>query len=82
MLKIHVFALLMHFMNRFCCHLWASKLTNIFTLMKNFIIFKGNMQKSDISCKLDFSKFATNEALIYKNIFQENFLESTRKARK
>ena len=50
--------------------------------MKNFIIFKGNMQKSDISCKLDFSKFATNEALIYKNIFQENFLESARKARK
>ena len=56
MLKFHVFALLMHFMNRFCCRLWASRLTNIFPLMKNFIIFKGNMQKSDISRKVKFRK--------------------------
>ena len=49
MLKFHVFALLMHFMNRFCCRLWALTLKNIFTLtfhiLKNFIIFKGNMQQ-------------------------------------
>ena len=49
MLKFHVFALLMHFMNRFCCRLWALTLKNIFTLtfhiLKIFIIFKGNMQQ-------------------------------------
>ena len=54
MLKFHVFPLLMHFMNRFCCRLWASRLTNIFPLMKNFMLFKGNMQKSDISRKIKF----------------------------
>ena len=43
-LKFHVLALLMHFMNRFCCRLWASRLTNIFILMEHFIIFKRNMQ--------------------------------------
>ena len=52
MLKFHVFPLLMHFMSRFCCRLWASRLANIFPLMKNLIIFKGNMQKSDISRKI------------------------------
>ena len=51
MLKFPVFALLMYFMNRFCCRLWASRSTNIFPLMKNFMIFKDNMQKSVISCK-------------------------------
>ena len=49
-----VFALLMPFMNRFCCRLWASRLTNIFTLMKIFLIFKGNMQKSDIGRQIKF----------------------------
>ena len=34
MLKFHAFSLLMHFMSRFCCRLWASRLTNVFTLMK------------------------------------------------
>ena len=82
MLKFHVFALLMYFMNRFCCCLWASRLTNIFPLMKSFMIFKRNMQKNDISHKLNFAKFATYEALIYKNNFQGNFLEGTRKASK
>ena len=53
-LKFHVFALLMHFMNRLCCRLWTSRLTNIFPLMKKFIIFKGNIQKSDISRKTKF----------------------------
>ena len=38
------------------------------------------MQISDISRKVKFRKFATDEALIYKNVFQ-NFLEDTRKAR-
>ena len=56
MFKFHVFALLMHFMNRFCCRLWASRLTNIFPLMKNFIIFKENIQQSDISRKIKFRK--------------------------
>ena len=56
MLKFYVFALLMHFMNRFCYRLWASILTNIFTLMKIFSIFKGNIQKSDISRKIKFRK--------------------------
>ena len=54
MLKFHVFALLMHFMNRFCCRLWASRLTNIIPLMKFFLIFKGNRQKRDISRKIKF----------------------------
>ena len=54
MLKFYVFALLMHFMNRFSCRLRASTLRNIFPLMKKFIIFKGNMQKSDISRKIKF----------------------------
>ena len=54
MLKFHIFVLLMHFMNRFCCRLWPSRLTNIFLLMKNFIIFKGNMQNMDISLKIKF----------------------------
>ena len=57
MVKFEVFALLMHFMNRFYCRLWASRLTNIFPLMKSFIIFKGDisdMQKSDISRKIKF----------------------------
>ena len=49
-----VFALLMLFMNRFCCRLWTSRLTNIFTLMKIFLIFKGNMQKSDIGRQIKF----------------------------
>ena len=53
-LKFHAFALLMHFMNRFCCRLWASRLTNIFPLMKNFVIFNGNIQKSHISRKIKF----------------------------
>ena len=53
MLKFPVFALLMYFMNKFYCRLWVSRLTNIFSLMKNFI-FKGNMQKSDISRKIKF----------------------------
>ena len=53
MLKFHVFALLMHFMNRFCCRLWASRLTNFFPLMKIFIIFKGNLE---ISSKIKFRK--------------------------
>ena len=55
-LKFPVFALLMHFMNRFCCRLWASRLTNIFPLMKNFMSFKGNMQKNDISRKVKFGE--------------------------
>ena len=54
MFKFPVFALLMHFMNRFCCRLWASRLTNIFPLMKKFIIFKGNIQKRDVSRKIKF----------------------------
>ena len=45
MLKFHVFALLIHFMNSFCYPLWALGLTNIFHLIKNFTIFKGIMQK-------------------------------------
>ena len=45
MLMFYVFALLMHFMNRFCCLLWTSRLTIIFPLMKNVIIIKKNMQK-------------------------------------
>ena len=57
----------LHFMNRFCCRLWASRLTNIFPLVKKNY-FKGNLQKSDISRKLNFAKFATYEALIYKNL--------------
>ena len=56
MLNIPVFALLMHFMNRFCCRLWASRLTNIFPLMKNFMSFKGSMQKNDISRKVKFGE--------------------------
>ena len=54
MLKFPVFELLMHFMNRFCCRLWASRLTNIIPLMKFFLIFKGNRQKRDISRKIKF----------------------------
>ena len=54
MLKFPVFELLMHFMNRFCCRLWASRLTNIIPLMKFFFIFKGNRQKRDISRKIKF----------------------------
>ena len=37
--------------------------------MKNFIIFKGNIQKSDISCKIKFGEI-------------RNFLDGTRKAKK
>ena len=81
MLKFHVFALLKHFMNRFCYPFWASRLTNILPLIKNVIIFKGNMQRSDRSRKTKFPKFATYEALIYKNIFHGKFLEGTRNAR-
>ena len=54
MLTFHVFALLMHFINRFCCRLGALIIINIFPLMKSFIIFKGNMEKSDISRKIKF----------------------------
>ena len=54
MLKLHVFTLLMHFMNMFCCCLWASRFTNTFPLMKNFTVFKENMQKSDVSRKKNF----------------------------
>ena len=54
MLKFHVFALSINFMNRFSCRLWASRLTNIFSLMKNFIVSKRNMQKSYISRKIKF----------------------------
>ena len=56
MLKFHVFALLKHFMNRFCYPLWASRLANILPLIKNVIIFKGNMQRSDKSRKTRFRK--------------------------
>ena len=56
MLKFPVFALLMPLINRFCCRLWASRLTNMFPLIKKFMIFKGNMQKSDTSRKIKFSK--------------------------
>ena len=56
MLKFPVFALLMPFKNRFCCRLWASRLTNMFPLIKKIMIFKGNMQKSDTSRKIKFSK--------------------------
>ena len=55
-LKFPVFALLMHFMNRFCCRSWASRLINIFPLMKNFMSFKRNMQKNDISRKVKFGE--------------------------
>ena len=54
MLKFYVFAFLMHLKSRFCCHLWSLKLTNISSLMKNFIIFKENVQKSSLSCKIKF----------------------------
>ena len=54
MLKFHAIALLIHFMNRFCCRLWASRLINIFPLMKKCIIFKGNIKESDISRKIKF----------------------------
>ena len=39
------------------------------------------MQRSDKSRKTKFPKFATYEALIYKNIFRGKFLEGTRNAR-
>ena len=60
MLMFHVFALLMHFMNRFCCLLLTSRLTIIFPLMKNVIIIKKNMQKKNI-CKWKSNKSATFE---------------------
>ena len=66
MLNIPVFALLMHFMNRFCCRLWASRLTNIFPLIKNFMIFKGNMQKSDTSRKIKFCEIRNFMLLVTK----------------
>ena len=56
MLKFPLFELLMHFMNRFCCRLWASRLTNIFPLMIFFFFFKGNRQKRDTSRKIKFGK--------------------------
>ena len=65
-LKFHVLALLMHFMNRFCCRLWASRLTNIFPLIKNFMIFKGNMQKSDTSRKIKFCEIRNFMLLVTK----------------
>ena len=40
MLKFLIFALMMYFMNRFYCCLQASRLTNIFPLMKNFMTFQ------------------------------------------
>ena len=40
MSKFPVFTLMMYFMNRFCCRLWASRLTNIFPLMKNCMTFQ------------------------------------------
>ena len=43
------------------------------------MIFKGNMKKIE---KLNLAKFATYEALIYKNIFHRNFLNGTRNTRK
>ena len=52
--SFHVFALLIHFMNRFCCRLWASRLTVIFPLIKNFMILKANIQTSVISRKIKF----------------------------
>ena len=87
MLKFPVFELLMHFMNRFCCRLWASRLTNIFPLIIFFFFFffwflKGTGKKGIQVAKLNLAKFATYEALIYKNIFDGNFLEGIRKARK
>ena len=60
----------------------GSRLTNISPLSKNFMTFKGNMQKSDISRKIKFGQIHNFEALIYKSIFLGNFLEGTRKARK
>ena len=69
MLKVHVFALLMHFLNRFCCSLWASRYN-----------LKGTCKKVIWVAKLNFAKFATNETFIY--IFHGNLLEGTRKARK
>ena len=57
--------------------------------MKNLITFKGDVQKRDISRKLNFAKFTTYETLIYQNDFHRllpmtsnDFLEGTRKARK
>ena len=80
MLKFHVFALLMHFMNRFCYRLWASILTNIFTLMKIFSIFKGNIQKSDISRKIKFRKICNLWGFDLQTYFLRKFLKGTRKA--
>ena len=73
MLKFPVFALLMYFMNRFCCRLWASRLTNIFPLMKNFMIFKGNIQKSDISRKIKFRKIRNLWSFLLQKYFPRRF---------
>ena len=56
MLKFSALALLTYFMNRFWYRLWAGRLTNIFPLIKNFMSFKGNMQKSDASRKVKFGE--------------------------
>ena len=66
MSKFPVFTLMMYFMNRFCCRLWASRLTNIFPLIKNFMIFKGNMQKSDTSRKIKFCEIRNFMLLVTK----------------
>ena len=82
MLKFPVFALLMPFINTFCCRMWASRLTNMFPLIKKFMIFKGTCKKVIQVAKSNLAKFPTYQALIFKKIFHGNFLEGSRKARK
>ena len=73
MLKFLVFALLMYFMNRFFRRLWASRLTNIFPLMKNFMIFKGNMQKSGISRKIKFREIRNLWSFLLQKYLPQKF---------
>ena len=73
MLKFPVFALLMPFINRFCCRLWASRLTNMFPLIKKIMIFKGNMQKSDTSRKIKFSKIPNLSSFDFQKYLLRKF---------